>query len=264
MERLTKIIEAALFAAARPLSVDELKGLDADATVKTVRAALDELREHLDDGHAIELAEIGGGFQLLSRREFAEVLERARLVQRPRRLSRAALETLAIIAYRQPVSRLEIEDIRGVSSEGVVRMLLERELIDVAGRSEALGRPLLYATTPYFLEHLGLNAVEELPRVDELAVLLRPRGPVLVGEGDGDEDDVTSATGSEASDATGDARGADEAPALAEASPPSAEAEAPVSAAEGGPPNGGAQSEDLEREDASPEEESTGRDGSIG
>jgi hypothetical protein len=111
------------------------------------RAALDELRahyDHPDDGHAVELVEQGGGWQILTRAEYAEAIERAQLAERPARLSAAALETLAVIAYRQPIGRAEVEEIRGVSVGGVLKTLLERGLVDVIGRSEGLGRPLLY------------------------------------------------------------------------------------------------------------------------
>lgn len=176
MSPLAKLLEAALFASTRPVPFDELLALEAAATEDGVREALDELRHHYDDpdeGHAFELVEQGGGWQLLTRPEYAEAIERAQLAQRPQRLSAAALETLAIIAYRQPIGRAEVEEIRGVSVGGVLKMLLERGLVDVVGRSEGLGRPLLYGTTPLFLEQFALRHLEELPRADELAVALR-------------------------------------------------------------------------------------------
>jgi segregation and condensation protein B len=122
----------------------------------------------------VELVEIAEGWQILTRPIFAEAIERAAFAARPQKLSGAALEVLSVIAYRQPVGRAEVEEIRGVSCGGVLRLLQERGLIDVAGRSEGLGRPLLYATTPLFLEHLGLRDLADLPRTDELAVALRP------------------------------------------------------------------------------------------
>lgn len=175
MNHLTRLLEAALFSASRPLSLEELSTLEPAAAPEDVRAALGELRDEYDhSGHGVELAERADGFQLLSRREYADAIVAARLVDRPRKLSQAAMETLAIIAYRQPVSRAEIEEIRGVAADGVLRMLKERELIDVAGRGDDLGRPLLYGTTPAFLEMLGLKNLGELPRADELSVALRP------------------------------------------------------------------------------------------
>ena len=156
--------------------MDELRALDVGAGPEGVQVALDELRAHYDDpetGHAFELVEQGGGWQLLTRPEYTEAIERAQLAQRPQRLSAASLETLAIIAYRQPIGRAEIEEIRGVSVGGVLKALLERGLLDVVGRAEGLGRPLLYGTTPAFLEQFALRHLEELPRADELAVALR-------------------------------------------------------------------------------------------
>jgi segregation and condensation protein B len=173
---LAKLLEAALFASARPVPLDELAALDPDADDAALTGALEELKTHYDaddDGHGVELVEIAGGWQILTRAEYTEAIERAQLAARPQRLSAAALETLAIIAYRQPIGRAEIEEIRGVNVGGVLKSLHERGLIDVVGRAEGLGRPLLYGTTPLFLEHFALRHLEELPRADELAVALR-------------------------------------------------------------------------------------------
>jgi len=171
---LAKLLEAALFASARPIPVDELADLDSDASPAAVRAALEEIRETYEvEGHGVELAELGDGWQILTRAEYAEVIERAQLAVRPQRLSGAALETLAIIAYRQPIGRAEIEGIRGVNVGSILKSLHERGLIEVVGRSEGLGRPLLYGTTSLFLEHFALRHLEELPRADELAIALK-------------------------------------------------------------------------------------------
>jgi segregation and condensation protein B len=171
---LAKLLEAALFAADRPVPTEELAALDRESSPAALAMALDELREHYDlDGHAVELVEVGGGWQILTRPEYTEAIERAQLAARPQRLSGASLETLAIIAYRQPIGRAEIEEIRGVSVGSVLKQLLERGLIDIVGRAEGLGRPLLYGTTPSFLEQFALRHLEELPRADELAVALR-------------------------------------------------------------------------------------------
>ncbi len=174
MTPLAKLLEAALFASARPIPTDELAGLEPEASRAAIAAALDELQEHYDvDGHGVELMEIGGGWQILTRAEYTEAIERAQLASRPARLSAAALETLALIAYRQPLGRAEIEEIRGVSVGSVLKTLHERGLIDVVGRGEGMGRPLHYGTTPIFLEYFALRHLEELPRSDELAVALR-------------------------------------------------------------------------------------------
>lgn len=175
---LSQLVEAALFAANRPITLDELEGLDPDAGAADVRTALDQLREHYDfDGHAVELIELAGGYQILTRAAFAAAVERAQTIQRLSRLSAATLETLATVAYRQPVGRAEIEEIRGVNSGGVLRTLQERGLIEVVGRSESLGRPMLYGTTALFLETLGLNDLGDLPRSEELTIALQPHRP---------------------------------------------------------------------------------------
>ena len=177
MSPLAKLLEAALFAAARPLTLDELGTLDPDTTEPAVRAALAEVAAAYSDEHGVELVEIAEGWQFLTRREYAETLERAQLTLRPRRLSPAALETLAIIAYRQPVGRMEVDEIRGVDSGAVIDKLAERGLIEVVTRGEGLGRPLLYGTTPQFLEILGIKDLGEMPRLDELSIALRPPAP---------------------------------------------------------------------------------------
>ncbi len=174
MTPLAKLLEAALFASARPISQPELAALDPDASKAAVQAALDEVREHYDvDGHGVELVEVGEGWQILTRAEYTEAIERAKLASRPQRLSSAALETLAIVAYRQPLGRAEIEEIRGVSVGSMLKTLHERGLIDVVGRGEGLGRPLLYGTTSAFLEQFALRHLDELPRADELNIALR-------------------------------------------------------------------------------------------
>lgn len=174
--RRSRMVEALLFASEAPLSAADLAraedGLDEDE----IEQVIAELQQEYDDGErAFTIVEIAGGYQLLTRPEYAPVLERFETVPVTARLSTAALETLAIIAYRQPVGRAEIEEIRGVGSGGVLKTLLERALIEVVGRGEGLGRPLLYGTTRTFLEHFGFRTLEELPRSDELAVILAER-----------------------------------------------------------------------------------------
>lgn len=185
MNPLCQLLEAALFAASRPVPAEELVTLDPDASLDDIRAALGELREHYDFGHhGVELVELGGGYQILTRPAFAAAIERAQLSQRPPRLTAAMLETLSVIAYRQPVGRAEIEEIRGVQASGVLRSLQERGLIEVVGRSEALGRPLLYGTTPLFLELLGVQDLRDLPRMEELSIALEPPKPEAEGPDD--------------------------------------------------------------------------------
>ena len=180
MTPLAKLLEAALFASATPVAVDDLRAIaaHADEGETTLESALEELRIHYDaDGHGVELVEVAGGWQILTRPEYTEAIERAQLAARPQRLSAAALETLAIIAYRQPIGRAEIEEIRGVGAGAILKSLHERGLIDIVGRGEGLGRPLLYGTTSSFLEQFALRHLEELPRADELAIALRAPRP---------------------------------------------------------------------------------------
>ncbi len=177
---LAKLLEAALFASAVPVPVAALQAMAAHAESgdATLESALEELRDHYDsEGHGVELVEVAGGWQILTRPEFTEAIERAQLAARPQRLSAAALETLAIIAYRQPIWRAEIEEIRGVGAGAILKSLNERGLIDIVGRGEGLGRPLMYGTTPTFLEQFALRHLEELPRADELAIALRAPHP---------------------------------------------------------------------------------------
>jgi segregation and condensation protein B len=186
---LAQLLEAALFSASRPLTADELATLDADATPADVRVALEQLREHYDfNQHGIELVELAGGYQILTRPVYAAAIDRAQFSVRAPKLTAATLETLAVIAYRQPVGRIEIEEIRGVSAGGVLRSLQERGLIEVVGRSEALGRPLLYGTTPLFLELLGMRDLTDLPKAEELTIALRPHRATTDGMDDGMDD----------------------------------------------------------------------------
>ena len=178
MSRLAKLIEAALFAASRPLTADDLVLLETGLTDAAVRAAIGEVNDlYQNESHGVALVHLAHGWQFVTRPEYVEAIERAQLAQRTRRLSPAALETLAIVAYRQPVGRLEVEEIRGVDSGAVLEKLLERGLLEVVSRGDGLGRPLLYGTTPQFLDLLGLADLDALPRLDELSVALRPPAP---------------------------------------------------------------------------------------
>jgi segregation and condensation protein B len=174
------MIEALLFASQAPLSAADLSRAEEGLDEERVEEAVAELRaEYEREGRAFGIFEVGGGFQLLTRPEYAPVLERFDTVPSAQRLSSPALETLAIIAYRQPVGRAEVEEIRGVGAGGVLKTLQERDLVEVVGRGEGLGRPLLYGTTPFFLQHFGFRTLDDLPRSEELPVVLarRDRAP---------------------------------------------------------------------------------------
>src|SRR5438046_1671289 len=179
------ILEAVLFSAQKPLSPAELGNVLADAAeqaeeetarafkkvkLEELNAALEQLaREHNDAKRSYRLVCVAGSWQFVSQPEYAPWLKA--LVgekNRPPRLSQPALETLAIIAYRQPLTRAEIEQIRGVSVDGVMQTLQERGLVESAGRAEVVGRPMTYGTTASFLDYFGLRGREELPAADEL------------------------------------------------------------------------------------------------
>lgn len=179
------ILESLLFSAQKPLSVSELREVLAgaadgseDETVKSfkktkvglIEAALEELaRDHESAARSYRLVCVAGSWQFVTQPEHAPWLRAfVGVKNRPPRLSQAALETLAIIAYRQPVTRAEIEQIRGVAVDGVMQTLLERELVVAAGRAEVVGRPVQYATTPVFLEYFGLGDIDGLPAAEEL------------------------------------------------------------------------------------------------
>ena len=174
-----QIVEAVLFASDAPLTADEIARADEGLDEDQVEQAIRFLQAEYDDAErSFQIVEIAEGYQVLTRAEFAPYLERFDNVPRPSRLSGPALETLAIIAYRQPIGRIEIEYVRGVGSAGVLKTLQDRELIDVVGRAEGLGRPVLYGTGQKFLEHFGFKSLEDLPRPEELPVILRERIPL--------------------------------------------------------------------------------------
>lgn len=172
-----QIVEAVLFASEAPLHAEEIARADESLDEDVVEEAIQDLKAfYAESERAFQIREIAGGYQILTRSELSTYLERFDTVPRPSRLSGPALETLAIVAYRQPISRIEVEYIRGVSSAGVIRTLQDREMIEVVGREEGLGRPFLYGTTTHFLEHFGFDSLEELPRPEELPVVLREPG----------------------------------------------------------------------------------------
>lgn len=181
---LKKIIEAVLFAAERPLTTKELRQIFAEATDEenpsvpqgfrgvreaALTTALEELKaEYETQARSFQLVEIAGGWRLVSRPEYAPWLKKLLDEARPHRLSQPSLETLSIIALRQPISRADIAAIRGVEVDGVIKTLLERDLITITGRSDVPGKPLLYGTTQKFLEHFGLKNLDDMPKSAEL------------------------------------------------------------------------------------------------
>ena len=168
-----RILEAALLTASEPLNISDLKRLfDEELGAEVLKALLGELREEWS-GRAVELTQLASGWRFQTRAEFRPYIERL-FPEKPPRYSRAVMETLAIIAYRQPVTRGDIEDVRGVVvSTQIIQSLEARGWIDVVGHRETPGRPALYATTRKFLDDLGLRTLEELPPLEEIAQTLQ-------------------------------------------------------------------------------------------
>jgi segregation and condensation protein B len=197
------ILESLLFSAQKPLSVKELRDVlasaaeheDADATAKSLAksrdgdltAALEQLAlEHETAARSYRLACVAGSWQFVTQPEFSQWLRALVGVKlRPSRLSQPALETLAIIAYRQPITRAEVEQIRGVNVDGTMQTIMERGLVESVGRAEVVGRPNTYGTTALFLEYFGLRGLEDLPAADELRRIPveKPPAPVTADPG---------------------------------------------------------------------------------
>ena len=198
--KLKDILEAILFSSQKPLSAKELQdilkqadesGEDearefAQVKAKPITAALEILAEEVETlGRSFRLVCVAGAWQFVTQSEYAPwVRALVGVKNRPTRLSKPALETLAIIAYRQPVTRAQMEEIRGVSVDGVIGTLTERELVEVVGRADAPGRPQTYGTTQMFLEYFGLRGLQELPDAEELrqVPITRPGAPVTTGD----------------------------------------------------------------------------------
>jgi len=185
-QKLLRAVEAVLFAADTPVTTDRLCDILEDAKRGEVKKALQALGEHYEsDGHSFMLTEVAGGWQLYARAEHAKWVKELHKGRIPSKLSQAALETLAIVAYRQPIVRAEVEIIRGVDSSGVLATLLRRGLIAIAGRAPGMGRALMYRSTKEFLRYFGLNSVTDLPRLEEFAEVLglKPEELELAVEG---------------------------------------------------------------------------------
>lgn len=189
---LHRIVEAILFASQKPVSAKELSSIfkgaaeaakenpDIAAFAKVKAAQLQEAiqkleLEYSETGRSFEVRESAAGWQLVTRADFAPWLRQLFPENRQARLSAPAMETLAIIAYRQPITRADMEAVRGVAVDGVMQTLLDRNLVRIAGRSEIAGRPLLYETTQYFMDHFGLKNLDDLPNASELRRIALPK-----------------------------------------------------------------------------------------
>ncbi|MBI3995955.1 MAG: SMC-Scp complex subunit ScpB [Nitrospirae bacterium] len=165
---LTAVVEALLFVSGEPISLNRLAEVIEGADPDRIREALDRLRQNYDSaGRGLQIVEVAGGYQIATRSECAPWIRALEKIKTATRLSRSGLETLAIVAYKQPVTRGEVEAIRGVDSAGVLKTLLERRIVKIVGRREGLGRPMLYGTTTEFLQYFGLKDLSELPALKE-------------------------------------------------------------------------------------------------
>lgn len=162
------VIEALLFSSERPLTLEQIKNVLDGLDTHQIRGILEGLNsEYEKSNRGIRIVEIAGGFQMIAAPNFSVFLKKLYKARRVERLSRPALETLAIIAYKQPVTRLQIESIRNVNVDGVVKNLLDKNLIRISGRKKAPGRPYVFGTTRQFLEYFGLKSLEELPKMQD-------------------------------------------------------------------------------------------------
>jgi segregation and condensation protein B len=200
---LIRVIEALLFSAQKPLSIREIitaiKSAEGDPAgagpnefsrvrEAEVAAALEQLKiEYIEQERAFQLNEKAEGWQLVTDPKYAQWVRQLFPAPKPSRLSAPALETLAIIAYRQPITRADVEAVRGVNIDGVLQTLMERGLVKIAGRAEIPGRPLLYETTQFFLDHFGLRNLDELPNVEELRRRDLPSARSVAGTGDAEQ-----------------------------------------------------------------------------
>ena len=189
---LSRVVEALLFSAQKPLSIRELavavKGAGAQdelspnefgrATEAEIAAAIEQLKiAYIQEHRAFQIIEKAEGWQLATDPAFAPWVRQLFPAPKPARLTAPALETLSIIAYRQPITRADVEAVRGVNIDGVLQTLMERGLVKIAGRAEIPGRPLLYETTQFFLDHFGLRTLDELPNAEELRKRYLPVSP---------------------------------------------------------------------------------------
>jgi segregation and condensation protein B len=172
------IVECLIFASEKPISAGKLAEIASDSIgaterkvdVREVRRIVEQLRQEYDaHGRAFQIEEIAEGYRMLTRPEYHQWVRALVADRQQAKLSPAAIETLAIVAYKQPISRAQIEDIRGVQSDQVLRTVMEKRLVKVVGRENVPGRPLLYGTTREFLDHFGLKSIKDLPTIKELA-----------------------------------------------------------------------------------------------
>jgi segregation and condensation protein B len=207
---LKAILEALIFASPEPLTPKAIYKLLDSEPKEDVQAAIAELKRDYQRPGGLQLVEVAGGYQIVTRPDLHEWVRRLFHERTTQRLTVQALETLAVIAYKQPVTSLEIAEIRGVNAAGVLGTLLERHLVKIVGRKQVVGRPFLYATTKEFLIRFGLNDLNDLPKVEDLAEALGFEPPLLVEQAPKEdslpavETDIETDTGADIEPAGGD------------------------------------------------------------
>jgi segregation and condensation protein B len=167
-------IEALIFASETSVSLDDIQQVlqltfEKKLSTEEILDYLKNIKEKYATNHALNLTEINGGYQFLTNKVHQTVINQLQIQKSKKKLSQAALETLAIIAYRQPITKLEIEQIRGVNCDYTIQRLLDKELITIAGKSDSIGKPLLYSTSSLFMDYFGINDKSELPQLNELS-----------------------------------------------------------------------------------------------
>jgi len=176
-ERLKQVIEAVIFASDVPLSNKQIKEFVEETSLSEIGKAIDELnREYMKTNRSFHIIHVAGGYQMVTRESYSQWVRKLFQKRSRSKLSQAALETLSMIAFKQPVARSEIVGIRGVNCDGVLQTLLERKLVTITGRSDGPGRPLLYATTKEFLRYFGVNELSDLPKPKEIEEILKESG----------------------------------------------------------------------------------------
>lgn len=173
-EKPLNLIEALIFASDKSITEEEISLVLSELMEETIK--IESIREHIEQIRlkyqemelAIELVTLNGGYQFLTKKEYYAVINQLQIQRSKKKLSQAALETLSIIAYKQPITKLEIEQIRGVNCDYTVQKLLEKELISISGKAESVGKPLLYTTSGLFMDYFGINSTNDLPQINEL------------------------------------------------------------------------------------------------
>jgi segregation and condensation protein B len=169
---LKSVIEALIFVSGKPIGLEQIKKVTSVTEAVSLRKIIEELRqEYESSGRGMRIVEVAGGFQMIAATNYAVFLKKLFKDRSPEKLSKPALESLAIIAYKQPLTRSEIESLRNVNVDGVMKSLLDKNLIRICGRKKIPGRPFVYGTTREFLEHFGLKSLEDLPKIEEFTAM---------------------------------------------------------------------------------------------